>query len=345
MINFNIKSNLFNTFIVFVVGLLVLVTPVRGQQSIQYTQYIFNSMSVNPAYTGYKEEWFAQMALRSQWVDLDGAPKTGSVSIDGVLDPENRRHGVGLQVNADKLGAQSATSIYANYALRLQLDQDDTKRLSLGIGGGFTQYGLDGNKLQAVHPDDPNIPIGNINTWKPDIRLGVYYYQHNWYAGVALQDLLASANSDTDYIFDQTTIESIRHKRSMYVIGGMLFAPSEGLHVRPSVLIKDDFEGPTSLDVNAMLIFQGRFWIGGGYRTRARIFDREYNKTTAAKLSSTNSLSAIAQFYVTDNLRIGYSYDHALGKMSSIQNGTHEVTLGYTFGSRILQNIMNPRFF
>src|SRR5690625_1505763 len=193
-----------------------------AQQSIQYTQYIFNSMSVNPAYTGYKEQWFAQMALRSQWVGLDGAPKTGSVSIDGVVDPEHKRHGVGLQINADKLGAQSATSIFANYALRLRVDDEDTRRLSLGIAGGVTQYSLNGNKLQAVDPTDPTLPIGNINSWRPDVRLGIYYYQHNWYAGLALQDLFSGSDSGSDYVFNSTTLESIRDRMSLYFIGGML---------------------------------------------------------------------------------------------------------------------------
>lgn len=320
-------------------------TKASAQQSIQYTQYIFNSMSVNPAYTGYKEEWFAQMALRSQWTGWDGAPKTGSISIDGVLDPLNKRHGVGLQINADKLGAQSATSVYANYALRLQLDREDTKRLSLGIAGGFTQYSLDGNKLQAVNPDDPTIPGGKISNWSPDIRLGVYYYQHNWYAGVSLQDFMSSSDTDEDYVFDGTTLESIRNKMSLYFIGGMLFDLGDGLHLRPSLLIKDDFKGPTSLDLNAMFIFQERFWIGGGYRTRSRIFNRDYNDFSAAKLSSTNSLSGIAQFYVNSDLRIGYSYDMMLNKMSGLQNGTHEITLGYTFGGGLLRSIKNPRFF
>jgi type IX secretion system PorP/SprF family membrane protein len=87
-----------------------MVKEVHSQQNIQFTQYIFNSMSVNPAYAGYKEEWFGQLALRSQWTGWEGAPKTGSFSIDGVLDPTERRHGVGLQVTGDQLGAQNAIS-------------------------------------------------------------------------------------------------------------------------------------------------------------------------------------------------------------------------------------------
>lgn len=86
-----------------------------AQQNIQFTQYIFNSLSVNPAYAGYKEEWFAQLGLRTQLVGIEGAPKTGQLSIDGLLDPDAKRHGIGFQLTADNLGAQSATSAYADY--------------------------------------------------------------------------------------------------------------------------------------------------------------------------------------------------------------------------------------
>src|SRR5690606_16296221 len=119
-----------------------------AQQNIQFTQYIFNSMSVNPAYTGYKEEWFGQLGLRSQWVGIEGAPQTAALSVDGVVDPGNKRHGVGLQLTADRLGPQTASSAYLNYAFRLRLNDEDTQRLSFGIGAGVTQYGLDGSVLR-----------------------------------------------------------------------------------------------------------------------------------------------------------------------------------------------------
>lgn len=323
-----------------------MLVAVKGfaQQNIQFTQYIFNSLSVNPAYAGYKEEWFAQMGLRSQWSGWTGAPKTGTVSLDGVLDPEHRRHGVGLQITGDQLGAQGATSIYANYALRLQLDRADEHRLSLGVAGGVTQYSLDGNKLEYVDGGDGVLPPGKISTWRPDIRLGVYYNNTRWYAGVAVQDLFAGTNSDSDFQFNQNSLESLYRRPHGYLIAGALFELDPGLLLRPSVLIKEDFKGPTSLDVNAMFIFNDKFWIGGGYRTRARIFDREYSDVSVNKLSSTNALSGIAQFYVSPKLRIGYSYDHMLNRMSGLQNGTHEVTLGVTFG-QLRRQILSPRYF
>src|SRR5690606_1852445 len=189
------------------IGLLILsVGELFAQQNIQFTQYIFNSLSVNPAYAGYKGEWFAQLGLRQQWMGWEGAPKTGVLSVDGVLDLVERRHGVGLQITGDQLGAQSAVSAYANYALRLQLDRRDDHRLSLGIAGGVTQYGLDGNKLEVTHTDDPTVPPGKIASWRPDIRLGVYYTGPTWYAGVSVHDVFAGMEPDEEFQFAPNTL-------------------------------------------------------------------------------------------------------------------------------------------
>ncbi len=331
------------TLVAFVICLMM-AGESRAQQNVQFTQYIFNSMSVNPAYTGYKEEWFGQLGLRSQWVGLEGAPQTGLLSIDGVVDPANKRHGLGMQVTADKLGPQSATSAYANYAFRLRLNEGDTQRLSFGIGAGVTQYSLDGSVLDPIEGGDQVLPAGKISNWVPDVRFGVYYYNPKWYAGVSVMDLLSGDQSNNIFRWDGTTTDNIRRKRHMYFIGGALFNLGNGLDLRPSLLVKEDFKGPTSVDVNAMFIFGRRLWLGAGWRTGVTVFKREYNRVSGNSLSGRNSFSAITQLYVTDALRIGYSYDHIVSRLSSVQNGSHEITLGITFG-RKEQRILSPRFF
>ena len=328
-----------------VIGICLLTAgETRAQQNIQFTQYIFNSMSVNPAYTGYKEEWFGQLGLRSQWVGLDGAPQTGLLSIDGVVDPINKRHGLGMQITADKLGPQSATSAYANYAFRLRLNEEDTQRLSFGIGAGVTQYSLDGALLEPIDIGDQVIPAGKISNWVPDVRFGVYYYNPKWYAGVSVMDLLSGDQSNNIFRWEGTTTDNLRRKRHMYFIGGALFNLNQGLDLRPSLLVKEDFRGPTSLDVNAMFIFGQRFWLGAGWRTGVTVFKREYNRVSGNSLSGRNSFSAVTQIYVTNALRIGYSYDHIVSRLSNVQNGSHEITLGITFGQKS-QRILSPRFF
>ncbi|MFC3199819.1 type IX secretion system membrane protein PorP/SprF [Parapedobacter deserti] len=333
-----------HTRILTAIAILSLTQAVKAQQNIQFTQYIFNSMSVNPAYAGYKEEWFGQLGLRSQWTGLEGAPQTGLLSLDGILDPTYKRHGIGLQLTADRLGPQTATAAYANYAFRLRLNDEDTQRLSFGIAAGATQYSLDGTLLDAIESGDPSIPPNKISNFVPDVRFGIYYYNPSWYAGLSVMDLLAGDQSNNIFRWDNTTTDNMRRKRHMYFIGGALIDFYSGLKLRPSVLIKEDFKGPTSLDVNAMFIFGNRFWIGGGWRTGVTAFRKEYQRVTGNSLSKRNSFSAIVQVYATDRLRIGYSYDYVASRLSGVQNGSHEFTLGITFGSQ--QNrLLSPRFF
>ncbi|MFC7526910.1 type IX secretion system membrane protein PorP/SprF [Parapedobacter sp. GCM10030251] len=334
-----------NAHIYLLAGMIGISMAARAQQNIQFTQYIFNSMSVNPAYTGYKEEWFGQLGMRSQWVGLDGAPQTALLSVDGLLDPlQGKRHGLGVQFTADELGPQSATSVYANYAFRLRLNEEDTQRLSFGVGVGATQYGLDGSVLDAINPGDPIVPASRINNFVPDVRFGMYYYNPRWYAGVSVMDLLSGDQSNNIFRWDNTTTDNIRRRRHLYFMGGMLFNLSPGTRLRPSLLVKEDFKGPTSVDVNAMFVFGDRFWIGGGWRTGVTVFRKDYERFTGNSLNRRNSVSAITQLYIVPSLRIGYSYDHILSQLSSVQNGSHEVTLGITFGRKD-RRLLSPRFF
>ncbi len=321
-----------------VAGLL----PAKAQQNIQFSQYIFNALSVNPAYAGYKEEWFAQMALRSQWSGLDGAPQTGQLSIDGIADPTRKNVGLGLQLSADKLGAQSSTSVYGNYAYRLRLDAEDTQRLSFGIGLGLTQYGLDGNKLRPKDPDDRELPVGKISSTIPDMRFGVYYSSPKWYIGASVMDMFSGDKSNGIFKWDGNTVDNLKRKRHFYLIAGTLLNLSEDTKLRPSLLVKEDFKGPTSLDLSAMLIFGDRFWLGGSFRTGISLWDKDYTK--GQRLSHQNSISAVTQFYLTERFRIGYSYDYITSKLSSIQNGTHEITIGMTFPGKD-KRLLSPRFF
>ncbi|RQO69720.1 hypothetical protein DBR43_16790 [Pedobacter sp. KBW06] len=334
------KHTIKKVILVFGVTLAGLM-PAKAQQNIQFSQYIFNSLSVNPAYAGYKEEWFAQLALRSQWTGLSGAPRTGQLSIDGVADA-NKNVGLGLQITDDRLGPQSATSVYANYAYRLRLNDEDTQRLSFGIGAGITQYGLDGNKLNPVDFDDPTLPVGKISTTIPDLRFGVYYYNPNFYIGASAMDLLSGDKSTSIFNWDKNNVANLKRKRHYYLIAGTIFNLSEDTKLRPSLLYKEDLKGPSSLDISSMFIFAEKFWIGGSYRTGINLWKKDYAKDQ--DLSSLNSISAIAQFYVTNTFRVGYSYDHILSKLSSIQNGTHEITIGITFPGKN-RRLLSPRFF
>lgn len=315
-----------------------------AQQYIPFAQHAFNGSQINPAYVGYKEMWFAQMGIRSQWAKVNGAPKSGYATIDGILDPVAKRHGAGLQIAYDKIGVQSATSMFASYALRLQMDGDDAQRLSLGIAGGVTQYSLNGNDLIYIDENDPYIPRGMISTWRPDIRLGVFYYHPNWYLGVSVHDLLSNSDSREDFVYNQNSLEGLYRNTHGYLMTGAAFPVSEGMVFRPSLLIKDDFIGPTAFDVNAMVIFDEKFWLGAAFRSRSKIFNRDYDDLPLSKFSSYKSIGFLAQIHTGSNLRIGYSFEHSLNKIMGMNNGTHEISLGIPL-SKSMNRFPTPKYF
>ncbi|TAH03609.1 MAG: type IX secretion system membrane protein PorP/SprF [Sphingobacteriales bacterium] len=333
----NIKKN-----IILVLLCIASYTTASAQQNIQFTQYMFNSLSVNPAYAGYKEEWFVQSGLRTQWVGIDGAPKTGSLSVDGIIDPENKKMGIGLQLTGDKLGPQSAVSGYLNYSYRLQLDQFDTQRLSFGLGVGMTNYTLDGSVLNSVIKNDPTVPTTQFSNFVPDARIGVYYNTSRFYAGLSLTDLFSGGTASNFVDINSVSYTNIRRKPTLYFILGTLHNLNEEVKIRPSVLFKDDFKGPSSVDINTMLIFKDKFWIGASYRTGLNIKVENYSQ--GQMLSSLNSISGVLQLFVTDELRVGYSYDYGLNSLRNQQSGSHELTIGLTL-PRKNQRILSPRYF
>lgn len=316
-----------------------------AQQNILFSQYIFNTISINPAYAGFKEDWYFQAGHRSQWVGMEGvggAPVTTQISVDGLTNTLSKNVGVGLQITADKLGAQSANSIYGNYAYRIQLDKSDMSRLSFGLGVGLTQYNTDVSLLRAVNPDDPTITFGTTNTYVPDIRFGVYYYNPKFYIGISAMDLLADPDSSSLFNWNSDSTCNIVRKTHMYLMGGALFELTDYTKFRPSIMIREDFKGPTSVDLNALFVFDNRFWLGGSYRAGYQLWKTYKGNSEAVAIS--NALIGIVNFQVTDRLRVGYSYDFALNSLRSWQKGSHELSIG-CYISRRSKRVLSPRFF
>lgn len=329
--------------VIFVVCLILSIDKSAGQQNIQFTQYIFNSLAVNPAYAGYKEEWYAQATHRMQWMGIEGAPTTSQISIDGVTNETSPNVGLGLQVTSDRLGAQFANSMYVNYAYRLRLDESNTRRLSFGIGAGVTQFGLDGSKLSAVTSYDLALFGNSESNIIPDLRVGVYYTSPKWYVGLSAMDLISSNYSRGVVNWSLSdSIQNVIRKKHYYFITGGLFDLSEYIRFRPSILWKEDLSGPSLMDLTGMFVFGNKFWLGASYRTTVNMWDKNHSENQS--ISSLNAVCGVVQFVVDNNFRIGYSYDYMLNGLSYYQLGTHEITLGYFFRKKS-KRVMSPRFF
>lgn len=322
-------------YILFTLALVLFTLKARAQQTIQLSQYMFNGLALNPAYAGYKEDWTLNLSSRIQWVGINDAPQTNTISVDGLANSDNPNVGLGVMATVDKLGPESNSSIYINYAYRLRLDELDTKRLCFGIGAGAQQYSLDGSKFTATDAGDAYIPSGMESKLTPDFRFGVYYYSPNAYFGASVFNLLSGAfNRITD------DPEVIKPVRTVYLTGGAMLPLSDYVDVKPSIMVEEDFKGPTNVSLTAYLAFNRRFWVGGSYRTGISA----WNSNLVSNLNEQDAAAAIVQVYINENFRVGYAYDFTTSKLASYQNGTHEISVSITF-PRKKQRVISPRYF
>lgn len=308
---------------VITVLLLLCGSSVYAQQDMSYSQYIFNTLAINPAYAGYKEALNANVFSRLQWVGVSGTPRIYSAIVDGVA--AGRNVGWGGQVAMETLGPYSTFSAYGTYAYRLSLNTRED-RLTFGLSAGLSYQQIDRSQLHpAESTEDFLAYINNLRSEaRPDFRFGVYYDMPFFFAGLSVTNIFANF----------TYAKRIPH---MYLTAGGLIALSEAVSLKPTMLIREDFKGPTNGDINLFAIFADRIWVGAGYRTGIPI---KGDLDSIDKLSATNAIAFIAEFYVTPSIRVGYSYDYNLNNWPS----THEISLSYTV-TRKFHRSVSVRYF
>jgi type IX secretion system PorP/SprF family membrane protein len=303
---------------------------VQGQQLPQYSQYIFNAMHVNPAYAGYKIDPFFQATYRSQFGGFEGAPKTFSLSAD--IANSLQTMGFGLNINSDQFGASDIQSLLLTYSYTVQISYESF--LSLGLSSGFTSYGLDASQFQPDDPNDPGIPQGRINAITPNLNLGIFFHTPVFFTGLSAYNLVGQN------ILEKKQLAIATHNYHFYFQMGLLLPISNELSFKPSVLIREDLKGPTSYDINAMFLIKENYWIGTSFRSG--LFK---NKTMISELSGNrNALALLFDFFITDDLRMGYAYDFNLNSKSNYINDSHELSLGYYLNSKWLSKYRNRHF-
>lgn len=305
--------------------MLIPALTLTAQQDAQFSQYMFNGLHINPAYAGYKEQANIHSFYRSQWTGFDGAPQTMSLAADMVIKDGNV--GLGLLLSNDFTGAQSNFSAYANYAYRIQVGDSEFSRLSFGLAAGIVQQGIDGDKLTA-NDADQYIPVGKPTETFPDARAGIYYSTPRVFAGFSADNLLASYFQSENH---SKNILLPRINRHFYFTAGALFPINEVVKFKPTVLLKDDKQTFSSLDINAFALLYDRVWIGGFYRTAVQLYKKPH---LDAGLQKKNGMGVIGDFFVNDNLRIGYAFDYSLSNIRDYNYGSHEISIGFALSPR-----------
>lgn len=291
-----------------------------GQQDPQYTQYMFDRLSINPAVAGSTGNICATALMRQQWTGFEGAPKTGLLNLQGALPKINS--GVGLSVYYDKLGFETSTIMRAHYAYHLKVGGQST--LSAGLYAGFSGRALSGNWI-AIDPvgEDNAIPPSGSSDGGFDLGGGLYFRTPELWVGISSTQLPETELKDV----------SIKNKRHYYVQAGYDWAigGDKKYVLQPSILLKSDASS-TQLDIGALFLYDNMLWAGIGYRTEDAI----------APMIGYQHESPKGNMW-----RIGYSYDVTTSAIKNYSSGSHEIMLSYCFKivkPEVFEIYHHPRF-
>ena len=138
-----------------------------AQQLPQFTQYMYNTISINPAYAGSRETLSVVGLHRSQWVGLEGGPTTQTLSIHTPM--RNERVGLGFSFINDELGYQNFSYLYADFSYTIPTGENS--KLAFGLKAGFTGYSLDAEFQQSQ--SNHAVVFGFEDRWKPNIGTGI----------------------------------------------------------------------------------------------------------------------------------------------------------------------------
>ena len=275
----------------------------NAQQTPQFTQYMFNTISVNPGYAGSREALTIVGLHRSQWVGMDGGPTTQTFSIHSPL--RNEKVGVGFSFINDKLGYENFTYLYGDFSYTVNLSQKT--KMAFGVKGGFSYYSID--EALFNDPDVYNDPYfqEKLNRWTPNIGAGIYVHQPRWYVGVSSPKLI---ENDYNKLGSYVSFEQIH----FYTIAGYVFDlnDSGSVKMRPTGLVKLTKGSPASYDATLSFLFNDKLWVGGSYRFK-------------------DSAGALVSFQLSKQLTIGYAYDYPISDLKPYTSGSHEIMLMFDF--------------
>jgi type IX secretion system PorP/SprF family membrane protein len=287
-----------------------------GQQDAQYTQYMYNTVSVNPGYAGSRGHISMAALHRSQWVGLDGAPTTQTFNVHSPIG--YRGVGLGFSIVNDEIGPTSETNFDVDFSYTVWTSTEG--RLSFGLKASANLLDIRFSELNQ-YTTDPTLQQDIDNRLSPNIGAGVYYHTNEFYVGLSVPRFLETTH------FQESNLSTAKEQMNLYLITGYVWNLNEFLKFKPTLLTKIVQGAPLQLDISANFMLDDKFILGAAYRWDA-------------------AFSGMAGFNVSNKFLIGIAYDKETTELgnAAFNDGSFEVIFRYDFIST-KDNLKSPRFF
>lgn len=313
------KKTLKKIVLLATVLLSMVSTTLWSQQDAQYTQYMYNTISVNPGYAGSRGHMSVGLLHRSQWLGLDGAPVTQTFNFHTPIG--YRGVGLGLSIVNDKIGPTSETYFDGDFSYTLQTSREG--KLSFGLKASAHLLDIRFSELNQ-DPNggvDPTLQADINNKFSPNFGAGIYYHTEHFYLGLSVPRFLQTSH------FDSSSQSTAQEQMNFYLITGYVFDLNPTLKFKPALLTKAVQGAPLQVDVSLNFMLNEKFIIGGAYRWSA-------------------AFSGMLGFQITEDLMIGMAYDKETTELgnTAFNDGSFEVLLRYDF-IKTKENLKSPRFF
>ncbi|WP_268848635.1 PorP/SprF family type IX secretion system membrane protein [Flavobacterium aestivum] len=303
-----------------ITGFIVLLISVASyaQQDAQYTQYMYNTIIVNPAYAGTRQSMNIFALHRRQWVGIEGAPVTNTISINTPISES--KVGLGVSVVNDQIGPSDENNIAVDFSYTINTSEE--YKMSFGLKASANLLNVDFTKLDQ-YPGDPIFEQNVDNKFSPNVGVGFYLHSDYSYIGLSAPNLIETEHFDKSATSSESHIA--KEKINYYLIAGYVFELGPSVKFKPSLLTKYVPGAPLQVDVSANFLINEKFVGGLAYRWSAAV-------------------SAMIGFQASDSWFIGYSYDFDTTALASYHSGSHEIFLRYELFKKY-DKMISPRFF
>lgn len=290
----------------------------HAQQDAQFSNYMYNTLSFNPAYAGSRGTTSIYLSHRSQWVGLEGAPTTNALSYHSPIGSSNL--GIGLSFMNDAIGPveENLISLDMSYTINTSYDY----KLAFGLRASAHMLNVDFMKLNAFNPGDVLAQNNVNNRISPNMGFGLFWYSDKSYVGFSIPNLLETKHINKGL---NSSVSSVSRERLHYhFTAGYIYDISQDILFKPAVLTKIVLGAPLQVDVSANFQMYEKFTLGAAYRLNAAV-------------------SFLVAFQLNNNWFLGYGYDFDTNQLSTYNSGSHEVFLRYEVFRK--NKVKVPRFF